>query len=142
LNEGHTVFVSLERARSFMEEHGSTFKLTPGKNSRSPSRSGEERWPGSLEYVEEQIRCLDDREIWGLRSSARKKLVEFTRERLRAQRAYQGVAPEEIVDLGEVSDPGWLTIGSRGDSQSTSVRTSSYHQPQFSPGSKARIMGS
>ena len=28
-----------------------------------------------------------------------------------AQRAYQGAAPEEIVEAGEVFDPGWLTIG-------------------------------
>ena len=72
---------------------------------------GEERWRGSLEYVEQQIRCLRDSEVWGLRASLRKKLVEFTRDRLRLQRAYHGAPPQGIEEAGRVFDPGWLTLG-------------------------------
>ena len=72
---------------------------------------GEERWRGSLEYVEEQIRCLDDREIWDCGPAPARSSSSLRAKRLRAQRAYQGAAPEEIVEAGEVFDPGWLTIG-------------------------------
>ncbi len=72
---------------------------------------GQERWRGSLEYVEQQIRCLNDQELWQLRAGLRKELVNFTRGRLRLQRAYQGAPPEEIEEAGRVFDPNWLTLG-------------------------------
>ena len=72
---------------------------------------GEERWRGSLEYVEEQIRCVDDHTLWQLRSTGRRRLVEFTRRRLALQRAYQGASKEEIEKASTVFDERRLTLG-------------------------------
>jgi starch phosphorylase len=72
---------------------------------------GQERWRGSLEYVADQIRCLDDHEVWNLRIQVRRKLVEFTRDRLAAQLASSGAAPEELEAARRVFDPAWLTLG-------------------------------
>ncbi|MCU1232877.1 MAG: alpha-glucan phosphorylase [Candidatus Solibacter sp.] len=72
---------------------------------------GQERWRGSLEYVEDQVRCLEDPEIWRVRTSVRKQLVDFTRKRLVAHRTSVGASPEEIDAARRVFDPDWLTLG-------------------------------
>jgi starch phosphorylase len=72
---------------------------------------GQERWRGSLEYVDEQIRCLRDSEIWQLRTRVRKALVEFTRRRLAEQREVQGAPREEVEAAGRVFDETRLTLG-------------------------------
>jgi starch phosphorylase len=72
---------------------------------------GEERWRGSLEFVEQQIRCVSDDELWDLRRSGRKGLVGFVRERLARQRAYVGASPEEMEEAGRVFDESRLTLG-------------------------------
>jgi starch phosphorylase len=72
---------------------------------------GQHRWRGSLEEIEENIRHLPDSEIWKFRASARKGLVDFTRDRLRLQRAYLGAPAVEIEQAGLVFDGNWLTLG-------------------------------
>jgi starch phosphorylase len=72
---------------------------------------GEERWRGSLEYVEEQIRCLSDTELWRLRSTARRSLVEFVRQRLTLQLASQGAPRPQIDEAAHIFDDNILTLG-------------------------------
>jgi starch phosphorylase len=72
---------------------------------------GQARWRGSLEYVEEQIRCVDDATLWQLRAAARKSLVDLVRRRLAQQRAYQGARCQEIEDASHVFDEHRLTLG-------------------------------
>jgi glycogen phosphorylase len=72
---------------------------------------GEERWRGSLEYVEEQIRCVDDSTLWQLRSAARTSLVAFVRRRLAQERAYRGASCQEIEDASKVFEEHRLTLG-------------------------------
>jgi glycogen phosphorylase len=72
---------------------------------------GQERWRGALEFVGDQVRCLQGCEIWRLRNETRKKLVAFVRNRLAVQRAALGSSPEEIDAAGEVFDENWLTLG-------------------------------
>jgi starch phosphorylase len=72
---------------------------------------GEERWRGSLEYVEEQIRCVDDHTLWQLRSTTRKSLIDFTRRRLAQQLADQGASCQEIEDGRSVFHEQWLMLG-------------------------------
>ena len=72
---------------------------------------GEERWRGSLEYVDEQIRCVDDSTLWQLREAARKSLVAFVRQRLAQERAYEGTSCQEIEDASRIFDEHRLTLG-------------------------------
>ena len=72
---------------------------------------GEERWRKSLEYVEEQIRCVDDSTLWQMRSTARSSLVDFTRRRLAQQRLYQGATADQVQGTQRVFDEHRLTIG-------------------------------
>ena len=72
---------------------------------------GEERWRGSLEYVEEQIRCVSDEELWDMRSSSRTGLVTFVRDRFGSQRARLGASAHEIEEAGSVFDESHLTLG-------------------------------
>lgn len=72
---------------------------------------GKDRWRGALEYVEEQIRCLDDCEIWRLRAQERNGLVAFTRERLALQLTAEEASNEEIEAASHVFNENWLTMG-------------------------------
>jgi starch phosphorylase len=72
---------------------------------------GEERWRGSLEYIEDRIRCVDDNTLWQMRSAARSSLVDFTRRRLAQQRLYQGATYDEVQAAQRVFDGRWLTLG-------------------------------
>jgi glycogen phosphorylase len=72
---------------------------------------GKERWRGALEYVAEQIRCLQDCEIWHLRTQVRKRLVDFVRKRLVLQLRAQGASREETASASSVFDEKWLTLG-------------------------------
>jgi glycogen phosphorylase len=70
-----------------------------------------DRWLGSMEKLEEAIRCLPDSEFWQLRTQARKSLIEFARERLAQQRAVIGSSPEEVDEAKHVFDSNTLTLG-------------------------------
>jgi len=72
---------------------------------------GQERWRGSLEFMQEQIRCVDDATIWKLRSNSRQSLVDFTRRRLALQRAFHRATSQEIEAASRVFDQRWLMLG-------------------------------
>ncbi|MCU1263363.1 MAG: alpha-glucan phosphorylase [Bryobacterales bacterium] len=72
---------------------------------------GKERWRGSLEYVDEQIRCVEDHELWHLRKKVRKALVGFVRQRLPVQWMNQGEPPVEIERAARIFDEHRLTLG-------------------------------
>ncbi len=74
-------------------------------------RCGKRRWRDSLEQVEEQIHSADDEDLWRLRSTARKSLVQFTRQRVALQRAYQGAPRQEIEEASAIFDERRLTLG-------------------------------
>jgi starch phosphorylase len=71
---------------------------------------GQERWRGSLEYVEEQVRCVPDERLWELRTKTRKALVDFTRRRAALQRAYLGASQHEIEEARGIFDENRLTL--------------------------------
>jgi starch phosphorylase len=71
---------------------------------------GVERWRGALEYVEEQIRCVEDVQFWELRSKTRMSLIQFVRQRLSAQRAHEGTSPGEIEEASRIFDENRLTL--------------------------------
>ncbi|PXW88394.1 starch phosphorylase [Nitrosomonas sp. Nm84] len=70
-----------------------------------------ERWLGSTNTLERDIRCISDADLWQLRSTARKLLVEFARKRLRQQLAVSGASPEAVEGAQHLFDPNTLTLG-------------------------------
>ena len=59
---------------------------------------GKDRWLGTTETLEQDIRRVSDAELWQLRTAASKSLVEYARERLTRQLAAAGAPPEEVED--------------------------------------------
>jgi starch phosphorylase len=72
---------------------------------------GKDRWLGITKSVEKNIRSSSDACLWEFRTTARKSLVEFARERLSRQLAVSGASPEAIESSKHLFDPNALTLG-------------------------------
>lgn len=72
---------------------------------------GKDRWLGSAENLEQQVRGISDEKLWQFRTDARKCLVEYARERLSRELARLGSAQEAMEDAKRLFDPHILTLG-------------------------------
>ena len=72
---------------------------------------GKDRWLGTLETLEEDMRGVSDSRLWECRASARESLVEYVRERLSRQLEASGASPEEVEDAKHIFDANALTLG-------------------------------
>jgi glycogen phosphorylase len=72
---------------------------------------GKGRWKGDLAGIEAHIRAVTDAALWTFRSSARRTLIEFTRERLRWQLTAFGSGDEAAERATRVFHPDALTLG-------------------------------
>jgi starch phosphorylase len=72
---------------------------------------GKDRWLGTTETLERDIRRASDSRLWQVRTSASKSLVEYARERLSRDLAVAGVPPEEVEAAKHLFDPNTLTLG-------------------------------
>jgi starch phosphorylase len=72
---------------------------------------GKDRWLGTTETMEQDIRSLSDTSIWQFRVAASKSLVEYTRARLSRQLAASGASPEAVDEAKHLFDPNALTLG-------------------------------
>ncbi len=72
---------------------------------------GKDRWLGTTETMEQNIRRISDERLWKFRSSAGKSLVEYARERLSRQLTSTGAPPEQIEAAKHLFDPNALTLG-------------------------------
>jgi starch phosphorylase len=72
---------------------------------------GKDRWLGTLETLEADMRGLPDYRIWECRASARQSLIEYVRERLSRQLEAAGASPEEVEVAKHLFDPNALTLG-------------------------------
>ncbi len=72
---------------------------------------GKDRWLGTMETVEQNIRRVSDASLWQFRTSASKSLVEYARERLSRQLAASGAPPEAVEGAKHLFDPNTLTLG-------------------------------
>jgi len=77
---------------------------------RSASRQ-EHPWSGTLEGVEEGMRAMPDDLLWGLRTSNRKELVQYVRERMERQGAAEGELYEDGRTPQTAFNPDALTLG-------------------------------
>lgn len=95
---------------------------------------GKERWRGTFETHEINIRKISDKRIWQMRNSARTKLVKFVREQLSRQLKSSGSSGEELESANNFFDPDILTIG-------FARRFATYKRPNLLLHDPARFLG-
>ncbi len=72
---------------------------------------GKNRWLGTTDTLEQDIRCVSDASLWQFRTAASPALVEYARERLSRQLAASGAPPEAVEVAKNLFDPNTLTVG-------------------------------
>jgi starch phosphorylase len=72
---------------------------------------GKDRWLGTTETMEQDIRRVPDSALWKFRTDASKSLVEYARERLSKQLAASGASAEAVDGAKHLFDPAALTLG-------------------------------
>ena len=72
---------------------------------------GKDRWLGTTETLEHDIRRVSNARLWQFRTAARKSLVEYARERLSLDMASAGAPPQEVEAAKHLFDPSALTLG-------------------------------
>ena len=74
-------------------------------------RCGKDRWLGTTEKLEDDIRRVSDERLWQLRGDSSKSLVEYARQRLSRDLAAAGAPREEVEMAKQLFDPNALTLG-------------------------------
>jgi starch phosphorylase len=72
---------------------------------------GKDRWLGTTETLEQDIRRVSDARLWQFRIAASKSLVEYARERLSLDIAATGALAEKVEAAKHLFDPNALTLG-------------------------------
>jgi starch phosphorylase len=72
---------------------------------------GKDRWLGTTETLEQDIRRVSDANLWQFRTAASAALVEYARDRLSRQLAASGASPEAVDVAKHLFDPNTLTLG-------------------------------
>jgi starch phosphorylase len=72
---------------------------------------GKDRWLGTVETLDQDIRHVSDSSLWQFRTAASKSLIEYARDRLSRQLATAGASPEAVDGATHVFDPNALTLG-------------------------------
>jgi starch phosphorylase len=72
---------------------------------------GGERWLGTTENLEKNIRHIPDDRLWRMRTAARKSLVDYARKRFAQQLAASGESAEAAEAAKHLFDPNTLTLG-------------------------------
>ena len=73
--------------------------------------SGKDRWLGTTETLEQDIRRVSDASLWQLRTVSRKSLVEYARKQLSKQLDASGAPPDAVDSAKHLFDPDALTLG-------------------------------
>jgi starch phosphorylase len=72
---------------------------------------GKDRWLGTTETMDRDIRAVSDEKLWELRTTSAESLVEYARERLSRQLAATGASAEAVDEAKHLFDPTALTLG-------------------------------
>jgi glycogen phosphorylase len=72
---------------------------------------GKDRWLGTLENIDEDMKRVSDARLWECRTSARGTLIEYVRNRLTRQLEAVNAPPEEIEHAKGIFDFDVLTLG-------------------------------
>jgi len=90
--------------------HMPTWDSAPADNLWTEA-CGKDRWRGTAETLEQDIRQISDTRLWQFRTDASKSLVEYARERLSQQLAASGASRETVEGAKHLFDPNTLTLG-------------------------------
>ena len=71
---------------------------------------GSDRWQADTDSSDQRIRDASDSVLWQFRSTARKRLIEYARERLTRDLMAYGASPPEVEGAKHMFDPDALTI--------------------------------
>ena len=72
---------------------------------------GKDRWLGTTQGLEHNIRSVSDAQLWQFRCACRQSLIEYARERLSRQLTASGGSSEAIGTAKQLFDPNALTLG-------------------------------
>jgi starch phosphorylase len=72
---------------------------------------GKDRWLGTMETLEQDIRRLSDARLWQFRAAASQPLIDYARQRLARHYAAAGASPEAVEEARHLFDPNALTLG-------------------------------
>ena len=72
---------------------------------------GKDRWLGTTETLERDIRRVSDAELWQMRTNASQSLIVYARERLSQLLAASGASDEAVETAKHLFDPNVLTLG-------------------------------
>jgi starch phosphorylase len=72
---------------------------------------GKDRWLGTTETLEQDIRRVSDASLWEFRMAASKSLIDYARQRLARHYAAGGAPPEVVEEARHLFDPSVLTLG-------------------------------
>jgi starch phosphorylase len=72
---------------------------------------GKDRWVGTLETIEEDLKKIPDEVLWKFRNESRRHLVEYVRQRLARQLEGSGASAESLRQARGYLDPNVFTIG-------------------------------
>jgi starch phosphorylase len=72
---------------------------------------GKDRWLGPTDTLEQDIRRIPDARLWQLRTTNRKALIEFARERLVRELALAGESADTVQAAKHLFDANALTLG-------------------------------
>ena len=72
---------------------------------------GKNRWLGTTETLDQDIRRVSDTELWQFRIAASESFVEYARERLSLDLATFGASPEDVEAARHLFNPNALTLG-------------------------------
>jgi starch phosphorylase len=73
--------------------------------------AGKDRWHGTTETLEQDIRRIGDAGLWQFRAAASKSFVEYVRAHLAQQLTASGASPAAVDQARHLFDPGALTLG-------------------------------
>ncbi len=94
---------------------------------------GKDRWLGTAESLDQDIRRASDASLWQLRNAARAALIEYARDRLSKQLAASGASPEATDAVKHLFDPQALTLG-------FARRFATYKRPNLLLHDRARLL--
>ena len=72
---------------------------------------GKDRWLGTTEKMEQQIRSISNIKLWQFRIAASKSFIDYVRGRFSRQLAASGASPEKVDEARRQFDPNVLTLG-------------------------------
>jgi len=72
---------------------------------------GQDRWLGTAQTLEHDIRQVSDAQLWQFRSAARATLVDYAGRRLARQLAIAGTSPDAVDAVKHLFDCNTLTLG-------------------------------